>query len=149
MPVIEECVTVAAPVAHVWTFMTNPDNFPTYSSFATECEQVAGNGVEPGACYRFVVNAVNRRMEFTSQTVEVEEGKRILSKCSDGPIPYTLELRFEKTEGGTTVHWRQEANSYGGMVRLLWEPVVTKIYAKNIRSDLESAKTLMETLPQT
>src|SRR3712207_834375 len=119
MPVIHECVTVAVPVAQAWAFMTNPGELPAYSSFVTECQQVAGEGVEPGARYRFVVNAVNRRIEFTSETMEVEEGKRILSRSSDGPIPYTLELCFEETAGGTTVHWRQEANSYGGMVRLL------------------------------
>jgi uncharacterized protein YndB with AHSA1/START domain len=141
---IEERVTIAKPAEEVYAFMSAAENIPLYCSNIVEYTQTAGEGVEVGARHHAVVKVAGRKLEFTDETTEVDAGKRVVSRSDDGPIPYTLAITMEESDGGTLVVWHQETDSYGGFFGKLADPVVTKMYARDVRANLENAKTILE-----
>ena len=127
----------------VWEFMTDPDNVPVYSSNVVEYELVSGGKQEVGRVCRGVVKVAGRRLELTDEMVEVERGRggKLVSK--DATIPYMLSVHYEDEDEGTKVTWHQEMESLKGFFKFA-DPIVLKLYARDVRSNLEKAKTILE-----
>ena len=143
MLTVEETIVVDRPAREVWDFMTDPDNVPVYSSNIVEYEVVSGEKVQVGRVCRGVVKVAGRRLELTDEMVEAEPGRgaRIVSK--EATIPYSLTLRYEDEGGATRITWHQEVESLKGFFKFA-DPVVLKLYSRDVRSNLEKAKTILE-----
>jgi hypothetical protein len=125
--------------------MTDPDNVPVYSSNVIEYELVSGGKQEVGRICRGAVKVAGRRLELTDEMVEVETGRTGKLVSKDATIPYTLSLHYEdEDEGnGTKLTWHQEMESLKGFFKFA-DPIVLKLYARDVRSNLEKAKTILE-----
>lgn len=143
MLTVEESIVINHPRQQVWEFMIDPDNVPVYSSNVVEYELVSGGKQEVGRVCRGVVKVAGRRLDLTDELVEVESGRggRLVSK--DATIPYTLSFRYEDEGEGTKVTWHQEMESLKGVFKFA-DPIVLKLYARDVRSNLEKAKTILE-----
>lgn len=143
MLTVEESIVINRPRMEVWEFMTDPDNVPVYSSNVVEYEMVSGEKHEVGRVCRGVVKVAGRRLELTDEMVEVEPGRggKLVSK--DATIPYTLSVDYVDEGDGTKVTWRQEVESLKGFFKFA-DPIVMKLYARDVRSNLEKAKTILE-----
>lgn len=142
MLTIEESVVIDRPRMEVWEFMTDPDNVPVYSSNIVEYEMVSGEKQEVGRICRGVVKVAGRRLELTDEMVEAEPGRAGKIVAVDATIPYTLSLRYaDEGEGEGT--WHQEVESLKGFFKFA-DPIVLKLYARDVRSNLEKAKTILE-----
>jgi carbon monoxide dehydrogenase subunit G len=145
MLTVEESITIDKPRMEVWEFMTDPDNVPVYSSNVIEYELVSGGKQEVGRICRGAVKVAGRRLELTDEMVEVETGRTGKLVSKDATIPYTLSLHYEdEDEGnGTKLTWHQEMESLKGFFKFA-DPIVLKLYARDVRSNLEKAKTILE-----
>ncbi len=143
MLTVEESVTINKPRMEVWEFMTDPDNVPVYSSNVIEYELVSGEKQEVGRICRGAVKVAGRRLELTDEMVEVEIGRMSKSVSQDATIPYTLSLHYEDEGDGTKLTWHQESESLKGFFKFA-DPIVLKLYARDVRSNLEKAKTILE-----
>jgi carbon monoxide dehydrogenase subunit G len=143
MLTVEESIVINRPRMEVWEFMTDPDNVPVYSSNIVEYEMVSGEKLEAGRVCRGVVKVAGRRLELTDEMVEVEPGRggKLVSK--DATIPYTLSVDYVDEGDGTKVTWHQEVESLKGFFKFA-DPIVMKLYARDVRSNLEKAKTILE-----
>ena len=143
MLTVEESIVINRPRMEVWEFMTDPDNVPVYSSNIVEYEMVSGEKHEVGRVCRGVVKVAGRRLELTDEMVEVEPGRggKLVSK--DATIPYTLSVNYVDEGDGTKVTWHQEVESLKGFFKFA-DPIVMKLYARDVRSNLEKAKTILE-----
>jgi carbon monoxide dehydrogenase subunit G len=143
MLTVDESIVINKPRDEVWEFMTDPDNVPVYSSNIVEYEMLSGEKHEVGRVCRGVVKVAGRRLELTDELVEVERGRggKIVSK--QATIPYTLSLRYEDEGDGTKVSWHQEVESLKGVFKFA-DPIVLKLYSRDVRSNLEKAKTILE-----
>lgn len=143
MLTVEESIVINKPRMEVWEFMTDPDNVPVYSSNVVEYELVSGEKQEVGRICRGVVKVAGRRLELTDEMVEVERGRggKLVSK--DATIPYTLSIRYEDEGEGTKVTWHQETESLKGFFKFA-DAIVLKLYARDVHSNLEKAKTILE-----
>lgn len=143
MLTVEESIVINKPRMEVWEFMTDPDNVPVYSSNVVEYELISGGKQEVGRSCRGVAKVAGRRLEFTDEMVEVERGRggKLVSK--DATIPYTLSIQCEDQGEGTKVTWHQESESFKGVFKFA-DPIVLKLYARDVRSNLEKAKTILE-----
>ncbi|WP_255315046.1 SRPBCC family protein [Rhodococcus koreensis] len=97
-----------------------------------------------GSSVHGVVKVAGRRLEVTEELTGVEQGKCLRRRGTDSPIPYENETRFAPVGGGTRVTWHQESGSLGGVFGSLADTVVAKLYARDVRSNLEHAKALLE-----
>ena len=144
MIITEESVIVDRPVEDVFAFFQNPDNVTLYSTNVISYERVSGHDGEVGAVVHGVVKVAGRRLDITEELAGVEQGKCLRRRSTDSPVPYEVETRFEPADEGTRVTWHQESGSLGGVFGKLADGIVTKMYARDVRSSLENAKTLME-----
>jgi carbon monoxide dehydrogenase subunit G len=143
MLTVEESIVISKPRMDVWEFMTDPDNIPVYSSNVVEYERLSGEKHEVGRVCRGVVKVVGRRLEFTDELVESEQGRHGKLVSTDATIPYTLSLHYDDEGDGTKVTWHQEVESLKGLFKFA-DPIVLKLYARDVRSNLEKAKTILE-----
>lgn len=60
------------------------------------------------------------------------------------PDPLRERNPVRPVGGGTRVTWHQESGSLGGVFGSLADTVVAKLYARDVRSNLEHAKALLE-----
>lgn len=143
MLTVEESIVINKPRLEVWEFMTDPDKVPSYSSHVVEYELVSGEKQEVGRICRWVVKVAGRRLEMTDEMVEVEKGRGGKYVSRDAKIPYTLSVQCEDDGDGTKVTWHQEMESLKGFFKLA-DPIVLKLYARDVRSNLAKAKTIVE-----
>ncbi len=143
MLTVDESIVINKPRTEVWEFMTDPDNVPLYSSNIVEYELLSGGKHEVGRKCHGVVKVAGRRLELTDDLVEQETGRHAKLVSEDATIPYTLTLDYEDAGDGTTIHWHQEMESLKGVFKFA-DPIVLKLYARDVRSNLEKAKTILE-----
>lgn len=144
MPVVEETVLIKRPRDEVFDFATNPENVPLYSSNLIEFQKTSDGPVDKGTTYRGEVKVAGRTITWTSEVAEYEQGRRFVNRSVTSPIGWEVTVTYEDDAGDTLVHWRQEAESYGGFFGKLADPLVTRMYAKDVRSNLEKLKELLE-----
>jgi uncharacterized membrane protein len=140
---VEEFIVIDKPRHEVWEFFTDPDNVPVYCSNIVEYTLLEGDKQKVGRKCQGAAKVAGRRVEFKDEIVEMEEGHRGKLVSEDATIPYSLELRYADEGGGTKVTWHQEMESLKGFFKFA-DPIVLRIYGRDVRSNLENAKTILE-----
>ncbi|MET0999791.1 MAG: SRPBCC family protein [Marmoricola sp.] len=143
MLTVDESIVINKPRTEVYEFLIEPDNVPVYSSNVVEYELVSGEKDKVGRSCHGVVKVAGRRLEFTDELVENEPGRGGKLVSQDATIPYSLSLRYEDEGGGTKVTWHQEMESLKGVFKFA-DGIVLKLYSRDVRSNLEKAKTILE-----
>jgi carbon monoxide dehydrogenase subunit G len=143
MLTIEESVTIDRPRHDVFEFFADPDNVAVYSSNIVHYEIVSGEPDQVGRKAKFAVKVVGVRLDYTDEMVERVQDERAKLVSRDGRIPYAITLTFSDEGSGTQVSWMQEVESLGNVFKFA-DGLVMKMYGRDVRSNLEKAKTLLE-----
>lgn len=143
MLTVEESIVIDKPRAEVSEFFSDPDNVPVYSSNLVDYEVISGGPREVGRKAQFAVKVVGVRLDYTDELVEYVEGERAKLESRDGKIPYSITMTFSDEGAGTKVTWLQESDSLGGVFKFA-DSIVLKMYSRDVRANLEKAKTLLE-----
>ncbi len=143
MLTVDESIVIEKPRADVFDFFATPENVPVYSSNLVDYEVVEGGPREVGRKARFAVKVVGVRLDYTDELVELVDNETLSTASRDGRIPYSIRLSFNDEAGGTRVGWHQEVESLGGVFKFA-DSMVMKMYGRDVRSNLEKAKTLLE-----
>jgi len=143
MLTVDESIVVNKPRTEVYEFMMDPDNVPVYSSNVVEYELLSGDKDKVGRTCHGVVKVAGRRLEFTDELVENEPGRGGKLVSQDATIPYSLSVSYEDEGEGTRISWHQEMESLKGVFKFA-DGIVLKLYGRDVRSNLEKAKTILE-----
>ena len=144
MPVTEESVVIDKPVDEVFAFFADPENAPVYMTNVMDYELVSGEGGKEGSVSRATVKVAGRRIELTEELARVEPGRDQHRRSVKSPIRYETVYRFEPVETGTRVTFHQDTEDVGNFFGRFTQPVVEKLYARDVRNNLEHAKQLLE-----
>ena len=144
MPIVEESITIDRPREEVFAFAVDPENVAVYSSNLTEFEKTSEGPVGRGTTYRGVARVAGKSLAWTSEVVQFEEGRRSVTQSVKSPMAWQIDTVYEDAGSGTLVKWRQETDSFGGFFGKLSDPLVTRMYAKDVRANLEKLKDLLE-----
>ena len=144
MPVVEETMLIKRPRDEVFAFATDPANVPLYSSNLVEFEKTSDGPVGKGTTYRGVAKVAGKSVKWTSEVAEFEPGRRFVNRSVESPMAWEMQVRYEDDAGDTLIHWRQETDGYRGFFGKLADPLVTRMYAKDVKSNLEKLKELLE-----
>jgi len=143
MLTVDESIVIDKPRAEVFEFMIDPDNVPVYSSNVVEYDLVSGEKDKVGRSCHGVVKVAGRRLEFTDEMVELDPGHSGRTVSEDATIPYSLTISYEDEGEGTKINWHQEMESLKGVFKFA-DGIVLKLYSRDVRSNLEKAKTILE-----
>jgi uncharacterized membrane protein len=144
MPVVEESIVIDRGRSEVFAFANDPANVPLYSSNLISFEQLTEGPVAEGTRNHGMVRVVGRTIEWTTEVTEFEQDRHFRSQSVESPVDFILDIKYEDVDGGTKVTWRQESETYGGFFGKLADPLVSRMYSKDVRSNLEKLKELVE-----
>jgi uncharacterized membrane protein len=144
MPTVEETILIDRPRGEVFAYATDPVNVPVYSSNLMEFEKTSEGPVDKGTTYRGLAKVAGKSLAWTSEVAEFEEGRHWVNRSIESPMAWEIDVAYEDAEGGTRITWRQDSADSGGFFGKLTDPLVTRMYAKDVRSNLENLKELLE-----
>ncbi len=145
MPAVEESIIIERSPETVFRFTTDPSNVPRYSRNIVEYEKPEDGPLQVGSTVRGAVRVAGRRIDFVYEVLEFDPPERLVAKTIESPIPFRMTQRYEATGNSTRLDWLTESDGFGGFFGKLTESMVVGMYARDLRSDLENLKQLIET----
>jgi uncharacterized membrane protein len=145
MPTIHESVEIERPREEVFTFATDPEQVPVWQSNITRYEQVSEGSRDKGATDRGAVRVAGRTIEFTAELVDWQPSETSVLRSLESPMSWEQEMRFEALDDARTrmtIH--QEVGELGGFFGKLGDALVTRMYTRDVRSNLDNLKALLE-----
>ena len=142
MPTFEHTIDVAAPIEHVFAFMTDTDNWLRTNPSLTNLDDVeeTDDGYRMNATYRTL--GISNRGELELTVVE-PEAHSVVSFDSPG-LSGDVEYRFTEVDGVTTVVQSADYEFGDSLLNRIIEPVGKRYNERQFRHSLESSKELIE-----
>jgi uncharacterized membrane protein len=145
MPVIDQSVVIARPVAEVFDFLVHAANLPKWDSSMLECVQLDSAPVTVGTRYRGASKILGRRLEWTTEVIDFVPGVRSESKAVEGLLTFTVCYEVAATSDGTRLRYRLAAESgLGGAFGRAMEPMIEKAQTKVVKANLATLTQLLE-----
>jgi uncharacterized membrane protein len=144
MPVVEDSIVINKPRAEVFAFAGDSDNLMQWSSNIIEYEASPPGPVQADTTSKGTTRVAGRNVEWTAKVSELEDGEVFSYESVESPMAFTYTYRFEDVPGGTRVTFHQDVPSIGGFFGKLADPIVTRMYARNVAANLANLKELLE-----
>jgi uncharacterized membrane protein len=143
----EASVEINRPVEEVFSYTSNPENFPQWAATVREVRQDARGGGplnREGERFTAMQNALGRRFEAPFEVIDYEPNRRYAHRSREGhPVPVTMVFSYEPVSSdGTRFTPRIEAEP-GGFFGLVG-PVLERVIRRQMRTNLETLKDLLE-----
>lgn len=142
MPRIEEHIHIDRPVGDVFTFATEPSNQTLIAANMVAFDM--DGPMEKGARTEGVTKVAGRKVEWTTEVVEFEQDRRVELRSVEAPMDFHITWTYAAEGEGTRVGFVQEVSPLGGFFGRLGDPLVTKMYSRDVRANLENLKVLCE-----
>ncbi|MBW3662239.1 MAG: SRPBCC family protein [Actinobacteria bacterium] len=143
MPLIEESIHIDRPRDEVWAFMINPENQVLWQGSLIDFQY---DDPEPkvGNINKGTVRVAGKKMHWTAEITEIEDGRIWATKSIEAPVEFMIRTTLEDAGEGTKVTFRNESGSLRGFFGKLTDPLVVKLYTRDVQSDLAKLKELLE-----
>ena len=143
MPHIQEVVHIDRPQQEVFDYVTDPANQTTIQSNMIEFD-ADGPTFEKGTKASGVTRVAGRKVEWTSEVTEYHPTDRVEMRSVKAPMEFHITWHFEPEGDGCKVTFDQEVGSLGSFFGKLADPIVTKMYSRDVRGNLENLKVILE-----
>ncbi len=139
---VEESVEISRPVEEVFAYVANPENLPEWSGLAIEVKDAPG-ALREGDTFTAVGKFLGRRFETPYERTSSEPPRRYTDRAAGGPIPdQEWTYTFEEVPAGTRLTRAVEGEP-GGFFKLA-DPLIERALKRQVRTDLETLKDLLE-----
>ena len=139
---IEESVEIKLPPQVVFDYVANPQNLPEWSGLAIEVKD-APEPLGEGDTFTAVGKFLGRRFETPYERVSVEASRHYTDRAVGGAVPdQDWTYTFEEMPAGTRLTRAVEGEP-GGFFKLA-EPLIERALERQVRTDLETLKDLLE-----
>jgi uncharacterized membrane protein len=139
---LQKTINIKAPVEEVFAFSTEPANQTLINSAMIAFDM--DGPMQKGAIARGATRVAGKKLEWTSEVTEFQPNQRVEIRSLEAPMEFHIAWTYEADDAGTTVSWEQDVPSTGGFFGRLSDPLVTRMYARDVRSSLENLKELFE-----
>jgi uncharacterized protein YndB with AHSA1/START domain len=144
---VEESVEINRLVEEVFSYTSNPENFPQWAATVREVRQdTPGGGPlnREGERFTLMQQALGRRFEAPFEVIAYEPNRHYAYRSREGhPVPVTMDFTFEPVSSeGTRFTPRIEAEPSGFFE--LVGPVLEGVIRRQMRTNLETLKELLE-----
>jgi len=140
---VEESIEIGRPVEEVFAYVANPENLPEWSGLAIEVKD-APEPLSEGDTFTAVGKFLGRRFETPYERASYEPNRRYTDRATGGPIPdQEWTYTFEEVSEGATRLTRAVEGEPGGFFKLA-DPLIERVLERQVRTDLETIKDLLE-----
>ncbi len=145
MPTVEETIVINRPKRDVFEYMQDPTKTTQYNSNLKEFAKISEGPVGKGTQYRGVAKVAGRKLGWTAEVTEWEENKHWHVRSIQSPVDFEFDVTVRDLEGSTHLVFHQESGSFfEGFLGRIADPFVTRMYARDVRSNLARLKALLE-----
>jgi uncharacterized protein YndB with AHSA1/START domain len=137
----ERTVVIDRPIQHVFAFVTDQTNTPSWQAGLVEVRRTTSGPIGVGTRHTFVRNFMGRRMEADNEYVAFEPDRLVTFRTTSGP-PLVASYLFEAAPNGTRLTSRVELLG-AGFFGLL-DVVVGAGLRREMRAALPALKALLE-----
>jgi uncharacterized membrane protein len=145
MPSISQSITIDRPRAEVFAWMQDPANQPMFQSNLIAYERLDDGPIDKGSRVRGETRVAGRTIEWTSEFTEYDEPNMAAFRSIEAPMEFEGTYTYEDAGEGTKVTYDFQVSGIGGFFGKLTDPIVTKMYERDVRSNLENLKEILET----
>ena len=143
---VEENVEIKRPVEEVFSYTSNPENFPQWAATVREVRRdLPKRGpLREGGRFTAKQKALGRSFEAPFEIINYEPNRRYAQRgTEEHPVEVTMVFAYEPlSSGGTRFTPRIEAEP-GGFFGLVG-PVLERVIRRQMRTNLETLKALLE-----
>ena len=144
MATIEESIVIERKREDIRTFMRDTENQMVWQSNLIELSKLDDGDPRVGTRYRGVVKVAGRRVEWTAEIVEWDDLAFYTLRTTEASIGFKMRYEFDKAPEGTKVTLHQEIDPFGGFFGKMADPLVTRMYARDVKANLEKLKDVAE-----
>src|SRR6478609_4895843 len=138
--------TIQRPPDTVAAFAGDPANAPRWYANITSVRWKTAPPVWIGSLLDFEARFLGRRLSYTYEVVEMEEGRHLVMRTADGPFPMETTYTWEPVgEAATRMTLRNRGNPSG--FSRLTAPMLERAMRRATTKDLSRLKALLETAP--
>lgn len=99
---------------------------------------------EVGDRVRGVVKVAGKRIRWEVETTEVQRPSRIAFRSVEAPFSYEMAYVLVERDGATELSLEGRSGSLGGFFGKLADPVVARMYERDMESNLRNLKALLQ-----
>lgn len=140
---IKETILIERAPEDVHQFLMEEDNAVLWQSNLVDFELLSDD-YRKGSMLRGVNKVAGRKIDWEAEVAEHEFGKSALMRSTKAPMGFELEYLFAPVDGGTEMTYHMTVQEFGGFFGKLADPLVVRLYGKDVRSNLEKLKELLE-----
>jgi hypothetical protein len=133
---------IAAPLAAVAAFASEPDNAPRWYVNIKSVEWQTPRPMRLGSRFAFVAQFLGRRLEYVYEVAEHIPQKRFVMRTADGPFPMETTYEWQATGTGTHMTLRNRGTP-SGFSRMV-APFMSAAMRRANQKDLAALKALLE-----
>ncbi len=143
MPEFRSTVTINRPREEVFDYLTDPENQTTWQSGLQEFES---DSKEPqvGDRARGTVKVAGKKLRWEAETIQVQRPERIVYRSVEAPFAFELSFKLVDRSGSTEVMHEGSTESMGGFFGKLADPLVARMYQRDMDSNLANLKAILE-----
>ncbi len=143
---VEESVEINRPVEEVFSYTSNPENFPQWAATVKEVRQDAPERgpLREGGRFTATQKALGRRFEAPFEVSDYEPNRRYAHRgTEEHPVAVTMVFAYEPLSSDRTRFTPRIEAEPGGFFGLLG-PVLERVIRRQMRTNLETLKALLE-----
>jgi uncharacterized membrane protein len=144
---VEESVEINRPVEEVFSYTSNPENFPQWAATVREVRQdLPGEGPlnREGERFTAMQRALGRRFEAPFEVIDYEPNRRYAHRSTEGhPVLVTMAFAYEPVSPERTRFTPRIEAEPGGFFGLVG-PVLERAIRRQMRTNLATLKDLLE-----
>jgi uncharacterized protein YndB with AHSA1/START domain len=145
---VQESVQINRPVEEVFSYTSNPENFPQWAATVREVRQDApGEGGlrnREGQRFTAMQQALGRRFEAPFEVIDYEPNLRYAHQSRERhPVPVTMHFTYEPVSSAGTRFTPCIEAEPGGFFGLAG-PVLQRAIRRQMRTNLKTLKNLLE-----
>ena len=144
MPTIKENIVIDRSREDVRAFLKQPELEPMWQSNLVEFAQLDEGDPGKGTRHRGVVRVAGRRVEWTSEITEWDPLDFYEFRSVESPFEWRIRYDFEEEGDGTRLLFDQEIAEVGGFFGKLADTLVTRMYTRDVKANLETLRDLLE-----
>ena len=144
MPRVKESIVIDRSREDIRAFLKQPEMTPMWQSNLVEYAQIDEGDPGKGTRHRGVVRVAGRRVEWTSEITEWDPVGFYEFRSLESPFEWRIRYDFEEEGDGTRMSFDQEIAEVGGFFGKLADPLVTRMYARDVKANLGTLKDLLE-----
>jgi carbon monoxide dehydrogenase subunit G len=139
---IQESIDIKLPSEDVYNFVANVNNLMQCSDVITEVRDAPQHAVKVGDTYSTTAEVMGRTIKTSHTVLTADPPNRLEMDGKNGTLNLKVEIVIESVEGGTRVTQVGEGKLSGAM--RFARPIVERTVRKQVRSDLENMKRILE-----